>query len=196
MADKIRIDQLVRSHRRTIALMITPEASPKPSIPSFVDGEKFPYLGELYSFQAYDGSRIRIEGGLLFPRDLLPQARQEMEFWYKQEAAKVIPERVEHHMKIMGVRHSGVRMSSARTRWGSCGPSGDVQFSWKLVMAPLPVIDYVVVHELAHLTVRDHSKRFWALVAEFYPAYRQCRRWLKDNQRMLDLTEKHGSVPY
>ena len=82
----------------------------------------------------------------------------------------------------MGVRFEKIRLNSARTRWGSCGPKGNLSFNWRLIQAPVEILDYVVIHELAHLIERNHSKRFWAKVAEFCPNYHAARDWLKKNK--------------
>jgi predicted metal-dependent hydrolase len=78
-----------------------------------------------------------------------------------------------------------VRLSSARTRWGSCGPTGALNLNWRLIMAPPGVIDYVILHELTHLKERNHSARYWALVAKLAPDYKTQRQWLKTNSESL-----------
>ena len=80
-----------------------------------------------------------------------------------------------------------VRINSAKTRWGSCGPGGVLNFTWRLVMAPLDVIDYVVVHELSHLRVKDHSSKFWKVVESISPEYKKHRKWLRENGEKLSL---------
>jgi predicted metal-dependent hydrolase len=76
------------------------------------------------------------------------------------------------------VRYRRLRIGDQRTLWGSCSPSGTLSFNWRLVLAPFAVLDYVVVHELCHLRIADHSRRFWALVEERRPAWREQRAWL------------------
>jgi predicted metal-dependent hydrolase len=80
-----------------------------------------------------------------------------------------------------------IRISSARTRWGSCSTTGNLSFTWRLVLAPLEVIDYVVIHELVHTTIKNHSPAFWHRVAEIMPGYKQQVTWLKRNGRFLSL---------
>jgi hypothetical protein len=87
----------------------------------------------------------------------------------------------------LGLVYASLRITSARRRWGSCGPKGTLNFSWRLVMAPPPVIDYVIVHELAHLEIRNHSRLFWERVARWSPDYKQQQAWLKANGRLLSL---------
>jgi predicted metal-dependent hydrolase len=86
-----------------------------------------------------------------------------------------------------GLRYEKIRITSAQTRWGSCSPKGTLSFTWRLVMAPLEVIDYVVIHELAHLRVKNHSKTFWAEVESMLPDYTRHVAWLRKNGKFLTL---------
>ncbi|MBA3724327.1 MAG: M48 family metallopeptidase [Candidatus Levybacteria bacterium] len=99
--------------------------------------------------------------------------------WYKQQARKIIVARVQHYAGISGATYKSIAITSAETRWGSCSSQKTLNFNWKLVMAPIEVIDYVVCHELAHLTELNHSRDFWETVRKMYPLYREYRTWLK-----------------
>lgn len=105
--------------------------------------------------------------------------------WYKTQARKIIVSRVQHYAKISGARYRSIALTSAETRWGSCSSEKTLNFNWKLVMAPIEVIDYVVCHELAHLTEMNHSRNFWETVRKMYPLYREYRTWLKRHGHML-----------
>ncbi|MCX6013893.1 MAG: M48 family metallopeptidase, partial [Chloroflexi bacterium] len=85
------------------------------------------------------------------------------------------------------IKYKNVRITSAQTRWGSCSGHGNLYFSWRLIMAPLEVIDYVVIHELAHIHMKNHSPKFWEKVESMYPDYVACKKWLRDNQTRLPL---------
>lgn len=100
--------------------------------------------------------------------------------WYRITARRVIAELVEHYSAILGVALPPFSITSARRRWGSCGVSGRLNFAWRLAMAPLELIEYVVVHELCHLKRRDHSPAFWAQVAAVLPDYQARRRRLHE----------------
>jgi predicted metal-dependent hydrolase len=97
----------------------------------------------------------------------------------------VIRKKVAFYAKIMGVRPSSVRLTSARTRWGSCGARNNLCFSWRLVLTDDSLIDYVVVHELAHIRVHDHSPRFWAVVTEYLPDHAARRKALRAAAKKL-----------
>ena len=107
--------------------------------------------------------------------------------WYKQEARKIITKRVELYAQRAGLTFKSVAITSAETRWGSCSSNKTLNFNWKLVMAPVEVIDYVVSHELAHLTELNHSRAFWETVRKINPVYREYRTWLRRNGHRLQI---------
>ena len=115
------------------------------------------------------------------------QAKQAFIDWYKTQARQVIRARVDIYARRNGFVYTQFRITNAKTRWGSCGPKGSLNFSYRLVMAPLEIIDYVVCHELVHLKVKDHSKSFWKELEHLIPDYKQCKRWLKDNGHRLSI---------
>jgi predicted metal-dependent hydrolase len=99
--------------------------------------------------------------------------------WYRGEAAATLRERVEHWSYILDVTSFRLTVRDQRTRWGSCSAKGALSFSWRLVLAPPEVLDYVALHEVAHLREHNHSKRFWAIVTQHCPEYRTHREWLR-----------------
>lgn len=123
-------------------------------------------------------------------RDFLAQLRLDLPELFPppsnlETARGKIEERLAVWSGRMGLSHGRVSIRDQRTLWGSCSAKGDLSFNWRLVFAPQPVMDYVVIHELAHRRELNHSKRFWALVAEHSPDYREHRRWLHENYRSL-----------
>jgi predicted metal-dependent hydrolase len=106
--------------------------------------------------------------------DLWPR----LQAWYREQGLVLLKERVSHWEARMGLRTGPVALKDWRRRWGECHPDGALKFNWRLILCPLAVIDYVVVHELAHLVVPGHNPRFWGQVAKILPDYAARRRWL------------------
>jgi len=106
-------------------------------------------------------------------------ARRLLRRWYHGEATRWLAQRVAELSARLGLSATRMSVRNPRWRWGSCSPTGSLSFNYRLVMAPPDVLDYVVVHELAHLTFSNHSKQFWALVAAHHPDPRASRAWLR-----------------
>lgn len=155
----------------------------------FVEGEGFWYLGKIYRLHVvdYQSSPLVFKDKFLLSGRCVDRAREVFIDWYKEQARRQIKERVELYTRMAGVKHGKIKITSARKRWGSCGVGGNLNFSWRLIMAPLKVVDYVVVHEIAHLAERGHSRDFWAKVQAMMPDYRKARSWLKENGYLLNL---------
>jgi predicted metal-dependent hydrolase len=94
-------------------------------------------------------------------------------------AREIVSALAEEEAESIGVTYTRIRIGGQRTLWGSCSPRGTLSFNWRLVLAPLEVLDYVVVHELCHLRVPNHSRQFWALVERHRPRWREQRDWLR-----------------
>ena len=108
-----------------------------------------------------------------------------LERWYREEARTRIVARAEHYAHDLGVTYTRLTIRDGRSRWGSCSSRGGLNFSWRLILAPPEVLDYVVIHELAHRRELNHSPRFWAIVAALCPEHRLHQRWLRDHGARL-----------
>jgi hypothetical protein len=224
----IQIDELIRTRRKSIALIVTPEAKlvvrapqqiPLAQIEDFIHrkadwiirqqtemrrkfpygysgkqkikyqpGEMFWYLGQQYPLvitpaDSDNGTLKRLVwDGTAFHLQARSHREKAQQFihWYRLQATQYLSQRVQALSRSSGLNgYTSLRISSARTRWGSCSSRGGLSFTWRLVMAPPDVIDYVVIHELAHLRIRNHSKDFWTLVKQFCPDYKAKIAWLK-----------------
>lgn len=157
----------------------------------FLTGERFPYLGRERPFVvvAFQKTPLTFDEKSGFSLDMAAFDRGEVVFeeWYRARAHELLAERVQHFVPLVDVSLPRLRITGAERRWGSCSTSGTVSFAWRLIMAPLDIVDYVVVHELAHLREMNHSVRFWAVVASVLPDYDTCRRWLKDHGGVLTI---------
>ena len=97
-----------------------------------------------------------------------------------EKAMKIIPERVGHYARLMGVSYGRITIREQKTRWGNCSGKGNLNFNWKLTLMPAELLDYVVVHELAHRREMNHSRDFWRIVGQVLPDYQTRRRELKE----------------
>lgn len=137
------------------------------------------YLGKSYPIDVGNHKEIKIQEKFLFPQGLLFRIEKELYVWYTKQAREKITQRVEYYSKIMSAEYLTLTFSDTRSQWGSCSPENNLQFSWRLIMAPLSVLDYVVIHELAHTKEKNHTWKFWSVVKRITPAYKQHMKWLK-----------------
>jgi predicted metal-dependent hydrolase len=151
----------------------------KQQVVEWVDGARLPYLGGDITLRLQEAARSHCvfdpETGEL-RLGVTPgleewQIRERVKLWFQAEAKRLFGERLDLYAPRVGVSYKAFALSSAGTRWGSCTVAGNIRLNWKLVHYPLALLDYVVVHELAHLREMNHSPRFWAVVAEVFPDY-------------------------
>jgi hypothetical protein len=154
-----------------------------------VEGEIFLFLGRHYPLHILQNSNITIERSdkLYVSSTLLPDIKNQIKRWYRQEAHKEIPARCMWFCMKTGHVPTTIRITDARQRWGSCTHKGGLNFSWRLIQAPLDIVDYVVVHELVHISQPDHSRKFWNKVRDILPDYERRRKWLRENERLLKI---------
>lgn len=158
----------------------------------FVPGEGFFYLGDCYPLETRDANGVRqpltlSHGTFFLNRDRTEEARECFVRWYQRRAREVITEKVEEWSKHLRLLPTGITITGALYRYGSCSARNRLSFSWRIIMAPPEVIDYVICHELAHIKEKNHSKRFWGFLETILPEYRKRRLWLRENDHLLRL---------
>jgi predicted metal-dependent hydrolase len=146
-----------------------------------------PYLGrELVLVPQPGRTRVHRRGDAL----LVPAgsgAADALERWYRRAARAEIAPRLDAAVARAGTSYNGLTIRSQRTRWASCSSNGAMSFNWRLLLAPVEVLDYVIEHEVCHLEVMDHSPRFWALLESSVPDWREHARWLRRYGSTLSL---------
>lgn len=150
------------------------------------DGAALPWLGATLALRLHETSGkpvIRREDGQLVCHAPQAALARLVERWYRQEARGLLGERLGLHAARAGIALPPLRISNARTRWGSLSPTGVVSLNWRLLKAPLEIIDYVICHELAHFRQRNHSPAFWREVALLFPDWQQARADLRRHGR-------------
>jgi predicted metal-dependent hydrolase len=158
----------------------------------FLPGERFLYLGEWYPLEIEESSNqgppLKLAfGKFILSKDYLAEARDLFSHWFKREAREKITERVDYYSRRFQLAPEGIKITSARFRWGSCSRDDRLSFSWRIIMASLTVIDYVLIHELVHIREKNHSKKFWNYLESVFPDYRRHRDWLRENGHLLQL---------
>jgi predicted metal-dependent hydrolase len=176
---------------RTLRRMRETEAHLPPA--RLADGGEVPYLGErLHLAVGIERRRVREhvarrgdELRLALPPGVT--VRDALERWYRRRARLEVGPRLDAACGRWGSSYTKLQIRGQRTRWASCSATGAMSFNWRLLLAPEPVLDYVVWHEVCHLDVMDHSPRFWTLLAERCPDYRVHAGWLRRNGASLVL---------
>jgi predicted metal-dependent hydrolase len=187
-----RIRQVVESKRQWI-FEKTRHAQkyddlPHPPGKELVNGESALYLGRSYRIEIVDTDSNEIEFRQKFfvPANLADRKLEAFQSWYITRAEEKILPRVRHHARQLGVEFAQARIVDNRYRWGSCTVNNNLTFNWRLIKAPMPVIDYVVVHELAHLIEANHTPRFWNIVKAQIVNMDKPKQWLKEHGQLLE----------
>ena len=162
---------------------------------AFISGENFSYLGKDHSLKIeaglYPSIKLHQEELVISVReksaDNTKQIKQLLIKWFKQQAEVQLTEKTACYAKIIGVKPSSITIKSFKARWGSCNITGGIQYNWKIIIAPEPIINYLVIHELCHILHHNHSSAFWKTVGHHCPDYRECGAWLKRNGTNLDI---------
>ena len=177
--------QMVRSKRRTVGISVkpggeiiirAPKLLPQAAVLAFV------YQKTDWILSAYNNQKDRIPQDNNIEKDAATLA---LEKRYRDAAREYIPKRVEYYHTLTGGSYEKITIRDQKTRWGSCSNNGTLSFNYRLMLAPPRVLDYVVVHELCHLTHMNHSREFWDMVASILPEYKEYRKWLKENGHTL-----------
>jgi hypothetical protein len=155
----------------------------------FISGASILYLGRHYKLNVVkdnlDG--IKFTNKFIISKENKDKARAMFKRWYiKKTKEKIIP-KVKQYAKNMGVKYSAINIKEFKYRWGSCTSKNNLNFNWRLIKAPLFVIEYVIVHELAHLIEPNHSSRFWNIVKTQVPKFSKAKEWLKNNGHFLEV---------
>ncbi len=158
----------------------------------YVNGEGFLYLGRTYRLKLVSdlAEPLMLKDGyfcLRATKGSVPDADAVFKEFYRSKGSVKIPARVAYFQSKMGVKPRSVKLMDLKNRWASCTASGNLNFHWKCMMAPLTIIDYIVVHELAHLIHPNHTAAFWNEVDKVLPDFQERKRWLRDNGAGMDL---------
>jgi hypothetical protein len=164
---------------------------------SWENGESIMFMGEEHKSKILNYVKKRTtvlfdrEGFLIYVNELLKQSERDKSIesalrdWFIDKARDIIGERVEYFTGLTGLKYNSFKIKEQKTLWGSCSRKGNLNFNWKIIMAPQWVYDYVVLHEVCHLKHLNHSKVFWEMVGKYYPDYKKAHEWLRKNKLEL-----------
>ena len=161
----------------------------------FVSGEAITYLGRNYRLKVLQGETesVVLKNGRFIATvlkgrgDTGKAVKELLHQWFTRHAEKKLLERAERLKSSVGVSYNGIKVKSLKQRWGSCTSKGIINFNWRIIIAPISIVDYVVAHELCHLIHHDHSKEFWKLMQRVMPNYLDRKEWLRVNGAMLEI---------
>ena len=161
---------------------------PHPPGKELVSGESALYLGRSYRIEVVDEETkcVRFDQRFLIPASLAPHKKGSMRVWYIARAKEQILPRVVKQARELGVSFGQARIVDSRYRWGSCTVRDNINLNWRLIKAPIFVVDYVIAHELAHLLESNHTPRFWNIVETQVPAMDKARDWLREHGQVLE----------
>ncbi len=159
----------------------------------FIDGESFNYLGKAFTLRLrlHDNRKNDFsnnELSLSVPKKVKNQTqyvRKKLINWYKENALADVTHTTQIYAQQMELTYNSIKIRDYKARWGSCSAKGELSFNWRIIMAPRPAFDYVIVHELAHLQHFNHSPHFWQLVKHSMPDYLRQKQWFRDNRHEL-----------
>ena len=161
---------------------------PHPPGKELVSGESALYLGRQYQIEIVQGgaSEIQFEQRFLIPASLTNKRKEVLRDWYIAKAKEKILPRVVSFARELGAVYAQAKIVDNRYRWGSCTTKDNININWRLIKAPMFVVDYIVVHELAHLLESNHTARFWNIVRTQSPQMEKAKFWLKENGQILE----------
>lgn len=162
--------------------------TPKPH-KEFVSGEAIMYLGNYFKLEVTqdDIEGVYFDNKFYISKSNQLKAEALFKKWYIQQAEQKILPKVKMYAQNLGVKYKEVKILNLKYRWGSCTPKDNINFNWRLIKAPIFVLDYIIVHELAHLIEANHTPEFWNIVSIQLPHYQKAKDWLKENGHLLEV---------
>lgn len=186
-----KIDKIVQSKRQWLKEKLNHTQKYPLVLESkeFVSGETLMYLGKNYQLLVVDEEIEGIEFDQRFKisKSNQPKANELFKKWYLSQALKKIEPLAIKYAKSLGVKYNQFKTSEMKYRWGSCTPANNIIFNWRIIKAPMYVLEYLVAHELVHLIENNHTPRFWNILSIQIPNYERAKNWLKKNGHILEI---------
>lgn len=185
------IEQEVQKRKRLIQKKIdhNQKYPTQRTIKEFVTGESLMFLGNYYKLFVIDEAieGVVFDNKFFIGNEYQRQANQLFKEWYIKEATEILVPKAKAIADKIGVRYNNINILDLKYRWGSCTPKDNIHLNWRLIKAPITVIEYIIVHELTHLLEANHTTEFWNRVAAQLPNYEKAKLWLKENGHELEI---------
>jgi predicted metal-dependent hydrolase len=185
------IDQEVQKRKRLIQRKIdhNQKYPPQRTIKEFVTGESLMFLGNYYKLFVIDEAieGVVFDNKFFIGKEHQRKANQLFKEWYIKEATEILVPKAKAIADKIGVHYNNINILDLKYRWGSCTPKDNIHLNWRLIKAPITVIEYIIVHELTHLLEANHTTEFWNRVAAQLPNYEKAKLWLKENGHELEV---------
>ena len=177
--------KLIRTNRKTVAIQVNPDLSITVRAPRYASKREIDRIVEKNETWIYKHIEIIKKNKADYEALNVEKLTSEEIKTLAEQALKLIPQRVEYFARQVGVDYGRITIRNQKTRWGSCSSKGNLNFNWRLIFALEEVVDYIVVHELAHRKEMNHSRAFYNVVASVLPDYKVQEKWLKENGEKL-----------
>lgn len=183
--DLREVEEFIRSKKTWIRKKLQTRI-PESTQDGFFEGKPVPFMGEHFHLrldqQENKAKNLSFTGReFVLPEHLKETGKELFMSWYKEAAKEILAKTVSRYSTLMEARPAGIKVSLAKKRWGSCSTNNTLNFSWRIAMLPQDIIDYIVVHELAHVKQKNHGPGFWKTISDVISDYKLRNEWLKDN---------------
>lgn len=183
-ADENTVYKFINQKRDWIIKKRVEQLEYAPQLIQIEDNAKISILGMDYFLKLYENNRVKVADNLIYiPKN---NSKEKVISYLKKVAKRVITKEVINISNKYNFNYASISINSAKTRWGSCSVSNKLHFTYKLMLCPMDIVDYIIIHELCHTKVKNHSNKFWSLVESYYPDYKNCEKWLKQNRAIVE----------
>ena len=148
-------------------------------------GEKIPIFDDIFEIRLYNKSRVKVSNNIIYVPNV--NSSKYLLSYIKKFIKNYLTKRVEEIANTFNFKYKDIKISSAHTRWGSCSYLNSLSFTYKLILCPRAVVDYIIIHELSHTIEKNHSKKFWDIVEQYCPNYKSSELWLKENRQIINI---------
>lgn len=185
LVDEKAIYKFINQKSEWIIKKRTEQIANKPKVFNAMDGETISMLDTEYYIKLCNIARVKVADNVIYLPNNKP--KEKLILFLKRLAKKVITKEIEEVCNRFNFNYKSISINSAKTRWGSCSGGNKLHFSYKLMLCPREVVSYIIIHELCHTRIMNHSRKYWNLVQTYFKNYKDCEKWLKQNRAVVEI---------